>query len=287
MSFEATTWAFEQELPSGAKFLLVALANGADEFGIGFSGREFLAGRCCCSAVSVSSNMKRLEEADLLARVERRRSNGSRTSDWSVLAPNLEDRGAMLDADEDEFPIPVARLARRGSGKDSLGKEDEGGQVKLLGVPPEPSGGTSARGRGARDQMLKDGDRLSLKYRGKPVPEKTARLAVKALDHYVDRSGQSVQRWNPDGSPSEGLKRIIGALVAHPDVEGPQWRETIDAVLAAPWWEGPPSIGVVFGPKVVEQNLLAPSRGRKKGGAGRNGSDPLTEKRLRAARGES
>jgi hypothetical protein len=47
-------------------------------------------------------------------------------------------------------------------------------------------------------------------------------------------------------------------------------------VLANPWWSGKPSVNVVFSPKVVDDNLADPARGR--GGQGSN-SMPVIRRR--------
>jgi hypothetical protein len=133
MSTQAMSWAFEQqELSTGAKFLLVAIADVADGHGVAWCGRVLLAERCCCTPKTVSENMAKLEDAGLIVRRERRRLNGSRTSDWIVLAPNALDRGLMRDAPADEFPATICELAR------GSGNKNTPGQVTKTGSP-DPS----------------------------------------------------------------------------------------------------------------------------------------------------
>jgi hypothetical protein len=148
MSVQGITWAYRQpDLSTGAKSLLVAIANCADASGVGFPGRERLAFWCACTPATISANLKQLERAGLVARFPRRRRNGSRTSDWIVLAPLARERAPLLDADPDEYPEDVAAAARQGSSdsleQNSLHKDDAPGQVKKTGGPEpsvEPSG---------------------------------------------------------------------------------------------------------------------------------------------------
>ncbi len=115
MSHEASTWAWAQDLPTpGEKLLLACLANGADESGVTFVGRTRLAKACCSNKATISRNMRRLEEAGFVARLGRRRANGSRTSDWTILAPLAADRGGMQNADPDTLPDDVVSIARTG-----------------------------------------------------------------------------------------------------------------------------------------------------------------------------
>jgi Helix-turn-helix domain len=116
MSNEATSWAIRQD-PGGAgpKLLLMILANHAGKDGVCYPGREILTDECCCKRkATVTDNFARLERLGLVQRLQRRRANGSRTSDWTILAPAHADRGEMVDAD-DTRPENVASLARRGT----------------------------------------------------------------------------------------------------------------------------------------------------------------------------
>lgn len=145
MSWQATSWAARQTAGnSGRKALLLMVANAASPEGICFMGRAALAEGCECRPETVSANVGALETAGLLSRHQRRRANGSRTTDWIVLAPGWPDRGEMRDADPDDFPEEVAADARRRSGENFQHEESGGGQVGFSGSP-EPSGekGTS------------------------------------------------------------------------------------------------------------------------------------------------
>jgi hypothetical protein len=150
VSVEASAWAFRQSgLKSGGKLLLVAIANRADKSGVAFPGRKSLAEDCCCEPETVTQNFKALERAGLIARFDRRRENGSRTSNWIVLAPSAADREPMVDADVDELPSEVAKAAQssgeetqpeKSTGEETSGEDRRPGQVRKTGGPPELSG---------------------------------------------------------------------------------------------------------------------------------------------------
>lgn len=130
MSVEAITYVIDRAgLPSGAKLLYVVIANSADHAGIAYPGRELLAARCCFSRRTVTTQMAYLEARNEIARFERRRQNGSRTSDWIVLAPNAK-RAPMLDADASEYPPDVVAAAT--SGEESSPEDVGGSQVKFV-----------------------------------------------------------------------------------------------------------------------------------------------------------
>jgi len=47
-------------------------------------------------------------------------------------------------------------------------------------------------------------------------------------------------------------------MTDHPSVRT-NFRRVIDATLEAPWWDGPPSVGVIFGPAVIEKSIARAS----------------------------
>lgn len=90
MSHTATTWAYRQEITSsGAKFVLVALADFADEAGSCYPGQKRLAEMTGQSVSSVGRHLKALEKMGLVSRERRSTDGGFRTSDRYVLPVNL------------------------------------------------------------------------------------------------------------------------------------------------------------------------------------------------------
>lgn len=86
MSNEAITWAYQQAAPSpGAKFVLVALADMADEAHSCFPGQAKLAAMTGQGERTVRRQIAELEDAGLLQRERRFDSLGHRTSDRYVL----------------------------------------------------------------------------------------------------------------------------------------------------------------------------------------------------------
>lgn len=94
MSAEAVTWAYKvtvvrehptdpklhEKLKMGPKFLLVTLANYADEEHSAFPSLNTLAERMSCSRQAVIDSVKKLEELGLVIIKKRRRDNLSHTS---------------------------------------------------------------------------------------------------------------------------------------------------------------------------------------------------------------
>lgn len=81
MSYRALNWAWEADLPTSQKFVLVALADMADEHESCFPGQERLARMVGGSVSTVRRAVKSLEESGYLNREPRRGSDGMRTSD--------------------------------------------------------------------------------------------------------------------------------------------------------------------------------------------------------------
>lgn len=82
MSIYATNWAYEQPIkPAGRKFVLVAIANFADSEGRAFPGVGTLAKMTGQDERSVRRHIDALEEKGFIRSQERRRKDGSRTTD--------------------------------------------------------------------------------------------------------------------------------------------------------------------------------------------------------------
>lgn len=81
MSNRAITWALTTALPTTPKFVLVVLADLADEEDSCFPGQDYLARATGAGERTVRRALTTLEEGGYLVRQQRRRPNGSRTSD--------------------------------------------------------------------------------------------------------------------------------------------------------------------------------------------------------------
>lgn len=195
MSVEASSWAFAvRGVKSGPKFVLVAIANVADKAGVGFPGRVTLAQATASRPETVSENLGRLADAGLIARVQRRRGNGSRTSDWIILAPHHPDRAPMADALPDDYPDDeVANLARTSSGGESSPEVYPPGQVRNSGAP-EPPGNRQDADAGAHASDPVDVDAIRARWPELAEPERKLIIAVTA----VARSRKSVKPWKAE-----------------------------------------------------------------------------------------
>lgn len=86
MSLQALSWAFaQQSLKSPQKFVLVTLANYADENGSCFPGQARISLDTGMSVRSVKRCLKSLEELGYIWVENRQRANGSRTSNRYLL----------------------------------------------------------------------------------------------------------------------------------------------------------------------------------------------------------
>lgn len=85
MSHLATAWAYRQGIESGPKFVLVALADFADEAGTCYPGQDRIATMTGMHRSSVVRHLKALEAVGLISRMHRQGAKGQRTSDRYVL----------------------------------------------------------------------------------------------------------------------------------------------------------------------------------------------------------
>jgi hypothetical protein len=87
MSNKALTWAFDQDLKAGPKFVLVALGDLADSEGSCFPGIKTIAKMVGTGDTAVKSNLAILKELGFVVEERRHRRNGSRTSNryWLMM----------------------------------------------------------------------------------------------------------------------------------------------------------------------------------------------------------
>jgi hypothetical protein len=82
VSVHAISWALDQKVsPTGAKFVLVALANYADENGIAYPSQARLAEQTNQSERAVRGHLATLERQGFIKRTRRHSKSGARTSD--------------------------------------------------------------------------------------------------------------------------------------------------------------------------------------------------------------
>jgi hypothetical protein len=98
MSNKALTWAFETDLPMTQKFVLVALADKADESHSCFPGQKMIAEMVGAGERTIRRALDQLEEAGYIERQRRTVEGGWRTSDRYVLAV-----GTMFDSQADNL----------------------------------------------------------------------------------------------------------------------------------------------------------------------------------------
>lgn len=127
MSFECVNWAYEQELKPGPKFVLVTLANIADQNGVGYPGQQYIAQRTGFTDRSVLSHLAYLEERGLIKRSRRTTAIGTRTSDLSQLqVPWLDSQPARFPSGQNStrknlqsYPKKAADRPEKFSGESS------------------------------------------------------------------------------------------------------------------------------------------------------------------------
>lgn len=128
MSYKATAWAYDLELPSPRKFVLVALADFADEEGTCFPSQERLAKMTGLGESTVRRALTDLESEHLLSK-QPRFKDGHRTSNRYRLAIG---RQPLAESGSNRSLTPVIPLAQSVTTARS-------GRVTTNEPPEEPS----------------------------------------------------------------------------------------------------------------------------------------------------
>lgn len=95
----------------------------------------------------------------------------------------------------------------------------------------------------------------AVKFNGRIVPETVVTTAEAILADFNKRAGTHYAPRGQAGKPTEQFKRILGALIEHPDIDAVAGARINAAALADPYWHGPPHPGNVWGPGVIDRNV--------------------------------
>lgn len=226
MSGKVTGWVLEHSPVTGvARMVLVVLADHADSDGCNaWPSVPRIAHEARCSGSSVHRVLRELEAAGHVVR----EGVGPKGS--------IRYRVAMTP--------PTIGGVRPSEGSDLVPDTPP-----TIGPEPSIEPPTTALSVGARAKER------AHTFNGQPVDRALAADAERALAHYAQRTEQGVVPFDGRGRTSESMKRIVGAMLAHPSLRT-NFVRVIDCTLRSGWWgDGPPSVGVIFGPNVVEREI--------------------------------
>ena len=214
MSITALNWAFSAKVESSnAKFILVALSNFADEDGYCYPSQARLARDTGQSERSVRRHLAQLEADQWITRSERRRKNGSRTSDAFTL--NWAERKRPI------WPVVTATSGQ----SDQSNRPDWPEQPARLAAPeppvepPEEPSGARAR------EAPAEGPASTLGALAWLTERMTEAKAREWFDYWTarlgsDEVGRRLQRIRDEGPTGPGLnERMLtmdaGSVLGH------------------------------------------------------------------------
>lgn len=268
MSWQATSWAARQTAGnSGRKALLLLIANAANANGVSFEGRKALARECECRPETVSANLGALEAAKLIARFQRRRDNGSRTTDWIVLAPYWPDRGEMRDGDPQELPEAVARASTKRSGEDFQREENETGQVRNSGSPETVNELNSLSSSSPPATLdLEDGMSQEIRCDAATLLASKTKVGARLVaPKEMGIAAAALAEFNRQANANYGLGGHLSALVGRirerPSMTAEQHVRLVRAAWRDRWWERNgngrrPAPGVIYGTAAVFERAV-------------------------------
>lgn len=226
MSVYAMSWVFKNsEARLGARLVLIGLADYAQDDGSrAYPSIEKLAEKARLSPRQTQRALRDLESAGAIKLMG---TSQRGTKVWQVV---------MTEA--------AAKL--RGGDKLSGVTSTPDSRPDLS---PDPSVDPSSNGVSARG-------RARLTISGKPVKPQPWELTVAVLTEFNLLTGKNLGALTGAGQPSESAKRVYLRVVEWPDLTFDQHKDIIRRTLASRWWgDDPPSVGVVYGPKVFEDNI--------------------------------
>lgn len=193
MSNEAITWAFKQELPMNEKFILVALADYADDEHSCFPSHSKTAARVGASVPTVKRCIAKLADRGLITIERRLRENGSHSANRYVLAVG----GSV----QSEPPPPPVQNDPPVQSDTHPRYSDEPGVGSPV-TPPEPSINPHLNPHSSSAHSCRDDDALP----GMPahLPKPVGPTARDLIGEWIDHRRAS--------TGTDPTKRTIGIL---------------------------------------------------------------------------
>ena len=103
------------------------------------------------------------------------------------------------------------------------------------------------------------------RFKGKQITRDRLNLTQAVLDAFNAKTGKNLRLLTSSGELSESAKRIYSRISAYPDITLAEYEDIIDRTIASRWWGvDQPTVGVVFGPKVFEDNINRPGTSQAK-----------------------
>lgn len=198
MSVQAFTWAFEQPIkPSSVKFVLVALANYASEFGLVFPSVESLCVKTSLDRKTVLAAIAQLQVHRYMVDTGERRGKTGQVKVYRLLCSSKHtDKGTVNEGDQPQS------LENKAIGKSTKGNSTENGTVPIVDAkgPVFPIKGS----RFSVERVPKTGHRSVMDPSGDPSVNPIGLFAQPGVDlpddgfseirkAYPARSGS--QRW--------------------------------------------------------------------------------------------
>lgn len=233
VSSEATSWAWEQDLPTNEKLLLVRLGESADSDGRCVEPKKKLATWTGSAGNTVQANLRRLEDRRLLTREYRTRVDGGQ--DVSLIQLHLDPSAGQQDP-----PIGPPLLDPPADLPPSRGRANS--------APPTTTSSSSSEEPKLTTEELADvADLLKQKRKvgGKIVTEREMLIAAHALSEFNAQLGSS---YGLGGA----LTAIVGRIRDRPRWDAEKHRRLVQSAFRIRWWERTgqkrrPSPNVIYG----------------------------------------
>lgn len=226
----------DEGLSVTARFLYGVLVHFARQDGACFPGQERLGRLLKATDRTVRGYLRELEDA-MLIRTERRGTG--RSNRYVLLALGLR---AKRLAERDRKPVSGQADRKPVSGV-------TGSQLPTTYTQKD------------EDAVVPRSARARVKISGKPVKSEAWDLTGKILTEFNSQAGRKLRLLTSAGLPSEAAKRIYGRVVAYPDLSFEEHADIIRRTLDSKWWwkgqksGDAPSVGVVYGPAIFEENI--------------------------------
>lgn len=256
MSFKVTAWVLEHsESTLASRLVLIALAEYAhDDGGKAFPSIATIARKARVGESTVYTCLAELERDGRITKTGKTKYG---TSVWKVQMKNSPE---MQETPLDSRGAPN----REGSRSERLTLSNQEGDPLDSGPDPVTNQSSNHHKSATRVRAMNQatGRERILRFDGNPVNPALWDRTQAILVEFNAQAGKKLRPVTSGAKLSEAATRIYGRVVAYPDLTVDEHADIIRRTLASRWWgKDAPSIGVVYGPKVFEDNITRSANG--------------------------
>ena len=208
MSIKALNWAWSQDLKTGPKFALVALADYADADGCCWPAYGVLADKCGMSERSVKGHIQALEAAGYLVKTHRRNADKQGSNVYKLVMAQGADSAPSEPVDKSSSRVQDLHAGVGVQGAENVIPGCRKRHFQGAESAPKPSIEPPMNQKHS-EKLSTEGDKNAMRHR---LKTKLAALGFSHSQVHTPKVMAMLNRWAEQGVTEEGLELVVVTL---------------------------------------------------------------------------